>query len=273
MRYSEMCVSPELAKRWLESNKHNRRLSVSTVMRYAADMKAGQWKLNGEPIQFSEDGELKNGQHRLAAIVMADIPVKMSVIFGVPNDINIYDFQNRRTEANVLQIDGVDLGKNEVSIAKFLFYVVLNRNDIGSGQIIEFARNEAESLCGARKMIGGGGRGTNVMRKASCYAAAWVMLKNGYDSEQMKRFFKVGETGYYSDGEEAAVVLRNMIIAKKLPASHRSERIKLFKTTCKALMDFADKKARKVVYRDFEIDGIDCLSGSNAELILRQYLT
>lgn len=77
-------VTPEIAARWLLSNTHNRNLRRAVVLAYAADMAAGAWNWNGESIKFAEDGTLLDGQHRLAAIVEADLTVRMLVVRGLP---------------------------------------------------------------------------------------------------------------------------------------------------------------------------------------------
>ncbi len=86
-------VTPQMAKEWLErANSHgfNRRLKRRAVERYAADMQAGRWQLNGEPIIFGDAGEgdvlLLDGQHRLHAVVRAGVTVPMSITRGVDVD-------------------------------------------------------------------------------------------------------------------------------------------------------------------------------------------
>ena len=77
-------ITPEKAREYLKTNTDNyRKISRAKAAIYAREMKAGKWELNGEGIMFAEDGTLKNGQHRLAAILMAGIPVRMTVIRGI----------------------------------------------------------------------------------------------------------------------------------------------------------------------------------------------
>ena len=42
-------------------------------------MKAGLWDDKADPIEVLSSGELVNGQHRLNAVVMADMCVSMNV--------------------------------------------------------------------------------------------------------------------------------------------------------------------------------------------------
>ena len=69
-------ITPKLAEKWMEANKNNRPLRRSLVGRYAGAIRRGQWELNGESIKFDEDGVLFDGQHRLAAVVEANKPIK-----------------------------------------------------------------------------------------------------------------------------------------------------------------------------------------------------
>lgn len=82
-----MEVGPELAAKWLTGNTHNRNLRPSVVAKYAADMRAGEWKLTGEPVQFGSDGSLLNGQHRLTAIVESGRTVQLMVVTGLDPEV------------------------------------------------------------------------------------------------------------------------------------------------------------------------------------------
>jgi hypothetical protein len=57
-------ITPQKAVEILDTkNFNNRPVSQFTVDRYAQEMKAGRWKLNGEPIIFGKSGRLIDGQH------------------------------------------------------------------------------------------------------------------------------------------------------------------------------------------------------------------
>lgn len=82
-------ITPELAKKWLAHNaEKNRTVSRRTVEAYAREMKAGRWQVTHQSIAFNEKGELIDGQHRLTAIVEADVSVKMPVTTGLPLEFN-----------------------------------------------------------------------------------------------------------------------------------------------------------------------------------------
>jgi hypothetical protein len=71
-------VTPELAAKWLELNDHNRGVVTARVDQYAADMRRGEWRVNGEAIKISADGKILDGQHRLLAVLEADVAIRRS---------------------------------------------------------------------------------------------------------------------------------------------------------------------------------------------------
>lgn len=80
-------ITPDLAAQWLElANTHNRPLKAHTVTKYTREMAEGRWEaLVGEPISFSIEGTILNGQHRLWAIVKSGKAQVMLVLGGLPD--------------------------------------------------------------------------------------------------------------------------------------------------------------------------------------------
>lgn len=100
-------VTPQMAAEWLKTMTRNRHLRVSHVVWIAEQMKADQWKINGETIKFSVDGELLDGQHRLSAVVMSGKTVALEVRWDVdPKSFDTMDTGARRGIADVLGICG-----------------------------------------------------------------------------------------------------------------------------------------------------------------------
>lgn len=76
-------ITPAIAKRYLESNKDNRVVRRGWVEFLANVIREGGWILTHQGIAFDEDGVLRDGQHRLLAIIEANIGVRMAVWRGV----------------------------------------------------------------------------------------------------------------------------------------------------------------------------------------------
>jgi hypothetical protein len=80
-------VTPEIAANWLAYNTSNRQLRKSLVRDYAAQMKDGEWMVTHQQIAFTGNltlpGRLIDGQHRLSAVILSGVSVRMAVAFGV----------------------------------------------------------------------------------------------------------------------------------------------------------------------------------------------
>ncbi|MEU9323256.1 hypothetical protein AB0D91_05490 [Streptomyces canus] len=102
-----MAVTPELAAKWLKQNTHNRNLRKRAISDYARDMAAGQWRLNGEAIKFATDGTLLDGQHRLHAVIEADVAIPLMVVTGLAGETQeTMDAGRKRSAADAFSLRG-----------------------------------------------------------------------------------------------------------------------------------------------------------------------
>lgn len=108
-------VSPMLAKIILQRNHDNRNFRPKKVEHYATDMVNGLWQFNLEPIIISDTGELNDGQHRMQAVIDANIAQKFLFAFGASRESRMtVDQGAARCAADYLAMDGV---KNATTIA------------------------------------------------------------------------------------------------------------------------------------------------------------
>jgi hypothetical protein len=97
-------VTPDMARDWLAANTDgNRNRNYTRVRNLAAIITDGGWKVTHQGIAFDSTGKLTDGQHRLAAIVAANVPVQMFVTFGI-DAFAVIDTGTPRTAADVLHI-------------------------------------------------------------------------------------------------------------------------------------------------------------------------
>lgn len=278
----ETLVTPEIAKEWLEHNiKNNRQVSQRVVDRYADDMKSGKWQLTADGISFNESGELTNGQHRLNAVIKANVPVKMYVTYGVPNESYIYDRGHMRGIANVLQMAGVNASHMDVGFVNLAVQLAkgdrTNRScpDTMVRLILE---HEGPTIREAENMVSvaGGGSKKRFTKNASCHFAAWCAIRNGIcDKETVSNFFHVVNTGIYGEksGEICAVYFRNFLLDNPGMMSRGPEgRERMFKLCLKAISDFTNGTNRKLPYRDSDYIKFDAFHGTTAESIIKNYI-
>ncbi len=100
-------ITPEMAGEMLAHNVHNRHLRQRTVAAYAIDMTEGNWMWNGDSIKFAINGALLDGQHRLQAIIEADVAIDMLVVRGLPSETqDTVDGGLKRKFSDVLNLHG-----------------------------------------------------------------------------------------------------------------------------------------------------------------------
>lgn len=123
-------ITPAKAQEYLNTSVGNRPISKPTVHSYADTMKQGGWMLNGVPIVFDTEGHLLDGHHRLEAITMAGIPVKMDVCRGVAAEaFTTYDCGRHRSLGQLLAMQQV---KNYNTVGSI---VSVNETLVRSGKI------------------------------------------------------------------------------------------------------------------------------------------
>jgi len=141
-------ITPQEAKEILEGQIKNRKLSQQTILRYAKQMKAGRWKLNGETITFG-GGMLIDGQHRLHACIKSDVPLSVICVILDNNEaFNTIDSGKRRNVADVFSINGL---KRTTNMAATLAVMVKidNTGEItaaGGGRSARIENHECEEL-------------------------------------------------------------------------------------------------------------------------------
>lgn len=111
-----MTVTPDMAREWMQWNTGNRKIQQSHIQAIKRDIIAGNWMMNAQPICFTADPNnppkgvtprLLNGQHRLHAIIAADLPVEIPIAVGIPEEaFATYDIHAKRSS--------VEPGRNRV---------------------------------------------------------------------------------------------------------------------------------------------------------------
>jgi hypothetical protein len=87
-------ISPQAAEDLLRRNHPggNREPSLSTVVYYATQMQANAWPRTGQPLIFTADGWLRDGQHRLWAAYLGLVSFETYVVTDVPVIENLFAY-------------------------------------------------------------------------------------------------------------------------------------------------------------------------------------
>lgn len=247
-------ITPEIAEKWLQKNTCNyRNLKPTKVALYAREMKDGRWEENGEAIKFYSDGTLFDGQHRLAAIVQAGVPVNMLVIWGIKKDVRACDIGSPRSSMQILKTMTDNPRTCNTAIIAMASRIVTNDLDTHKQaprmETIDYIVKHQDLLSVLPDIVDKG-KGHAISRNAACYLAAYIHLKMGTDPQIISKFFCTVNSGFGDAFVESspAIVLRNLLINTK-GSQHTSQVfLKVYANALFLLFDYAKQNRRRYVY-------------------------
>lgn len=256
-------ITPEIAKNCLEKNYGNYRKPVrSKVESYAKDMSSGNWKNNGESIKFSKSGKLVDGQHRLMAIVMSGSQVPMFVVYGIDDDVDIFDIGMVRTTSQILSASGVaaSASNNTTAGAVSLFLggtlgdrqFRTPRSGVAKPEIVNYTKLHESDLSSAYLLTDVASHKTGLCRKSSCVLVSYCLIRIGENKDEIKSFFKVVNSGFPTDEREcsSAIVFRNLLLEnRKQSRSPHYAREMEYITGIASFFDYKEGVKRKLPYR------------------------
>lgn len=121
-------ITPGLAGELLKRNPDNRNIRETKLSQYEADMRAGRWAFNGEPVIISQDGLINDGQHRLRALVEANVTLPMLFVFGVECEARLtVDQGTARSAGDDLGMEGVENSSVAASIGRLIIAIERER--------------------------------------------------------------------------------------------------------------------------------------------------
>lgn len=114
-----MEITPALASDMLKGNVNNRTMRQYVVEAYARDMVNGNWTYTGDAIRLDKDGNVLDGQHRLAAVVLANKAFYTKVIKGLPaNARSAIDTGVPRNAADVFRMEGGKYHRDRAAVLR-----------------------------------------------------------------------------------------------------------------------------------------------------------
>lgn len=219
-------IDPETAAQYLELNRdNNRNLVANSYNKYAQDMKAGLWQLNGQSIKFDKDGNLFDGQHRIKAGIESGVSFISLVVRNVPNEaFATYDDRPTKYFKDVLadrdikypsQLQGLITRIIKWSPAQDFY----NSRDPSISEMDLYMKDHHDELV---QLIGSEPAiiireatrrgGVKVLGASGATFALWLL--NKVDSEKAAQFIEKLFLGNTDPNEDQAIIaLRNKCIA------------------------------------------------------------
>jgi hypothetical protein len=155
-------ISPKKAEKYLIHNNDNRPLRDSNITWLSDQMTEDDWDLVGDCVTFDSNGDLRNGQHRLHAIIKSGKTVEMIVFRGAdPDSFRHMDCPSVRRAGDALAIMGYPYGRKAETAIRMITAMQgleseehtkisrLRWNKMTNTQIINFAEENEKALLDA----------------------------------------------------------------------------------------------------------------------------
>lgn len=173
IKFKVVLVTPDMARSWLANQMPNRHLRIREVRKMAADMRAGRWRLTHESIARSSDGRLIDGQHRLAAIIMANKAVELLVADGVPTDaMGVINTGSKRDARDTVIIAGLtDVREHATWVRTAL--AMRHSHEPSHGDVAGYLPKIKPALDALTPVLGGKRGGVRRAGLATAFVVAW----------------------------------------------------------------------------------------------------
>ena len=228
-------IDPDTAAQYLELNRdNNRNLVASSYSKYAQDMKAGDWKLNGQSIKFDKDGNLFDGQHRIKAGIVSGESFLSLVVRNVANEaFATYDDRPTKCFKDVLADRDIKYpGQLQALITRIVKWSPAHDYNNGRepslseldrymkdhhDELVELIGSEPAIIIREAPRRGG----VKVLAATGATFALWML--NRVDSQKAAQFIEKLFLGNTDPNEDQAIIaLRNARIAD-LSKSHKEQ--------------------------------------------------
>ena len=122
-------ITPEIAQDYLNRNIQNRKFKKGVILDLSNKMTSGKWKENGESFIFDSNGVLKDGQHRLKAIIKSKHSFNAVIVTGVDPDVmDTIDTGSNRTLSDVLFLNNFKSATQIAALTKAI--IIFNKRNL-----------------------------------------------------------------------------------------------------------------------------------------------
>ena len=145
MRQELMLIDNRMALSMWTLLGENRSLTNSKIKRYHRVMEDARWKKTHQGMMFDTTGRLRDGQHRLGAMIRYGKPLQFWVCFGCdPESFDAVDQGEKRTAADLLSIDKIPNSALTAATVNMLLRIQEGEPVNDSQEILEEARDLRE---------------------------------------------------------------------------------------------------------------------------------
>lgn len=249
-------VTPEKAEELLKGNIQNRKIKPRVIKKYADIMGRGDWDIASTGVFiFIHDGQIRDGQHRLYAIVKSGVSMWCKIVTS-SRKANIFDDGASRTTGDTMGYLGYSPEMSNSRITGYArFFLSCGAGTVSKTPdkllIAEYIEQHFEMLDKA-KTITEKSKGSDVKRGRSeaVGAAVYCALRCGISENVLTDFVQCFSKGRITDDNQtAAWVFRKMLLDMSYIISGEKETLRLFKAAQEAIYYFNKKAVRTQKYK------------------------
>lgn len=217
-------VGPDRARELLGHNEQNRYLRPTVVAGFAEAMRRGEWRVQGEPVKLTgtreKPGRLLDGQHRLHALIAADVTVEMDFRGGLPADSFLtLDQGVVRNVADALRQLGYTQATTLGATARHLRTFRKIGRMGNSGRVVKATPTELVELVQSTPGLGESIRAGRAVRDGGVripqsLVAALHYLASEIAPDDARAFFHALATGEQLRAEDPVFALRRQLTAR-----------------------------------------------------------
>jgi hypothetical protein len=266
-------ITATKAKAYLQNNLQfergvegtNRPISLRKVNEYAIEMLKGEWRLTHQGIAFAVNGELKDGQHRLLALVQAAeegategdkvyppnprIKIKFQVTYGLEENVfDKLDIGLARSAGQILAIAGYTNQSHLAASARLLYlfdnleFKYWRSVKVTNHQILEVVRatNIQEYIPVTSQL-------SPVGFIAASTTVGYYVCERSYSDGPHLQFIDALKTGANLAQDNPALVLREYMLRSKSASRVRRDSHVHLALYIKSWNDFVNKRRRNAV--------------------------
>jgi hypothetical protein len=226
----------------LELVGKNRPLNGSRVRRYAGHLQNGTFLLTHQGIAIAPNGDLRDGRHRLSAIVQSGVGAWLWTYRGIDENCMLHiDTMQPRSATQNINISGTEIDRNEVAIIRVILADrTANPNWLTEEDIIAGHKTYGTSIAEVRMLFS---KSHASMRHACIVTAAvkaWEKFPDRRDD--VSRFIEILGSGVIrSEDEVAAIKFRDWAMSHpEVMHGGRAERVGVYLKSAFAIMAFLE---------------------------------
>lgn len=220
-------ITPDIATEMMKYNQKNRKPRPSHIASLARDMANDRWHMTAEPIKFSREGLLLDGQHRLLACIASGHAFKALVTTGLePESQDYMDTGAHRELREALGFKGYTNASTLAAVARLVVNAEASLETGNNfGAYIKATNAELVTLIAENPGLIDAARESqrvtkSIMMRSSVIGAGYYLFSNARP-DQVDEFFEGLHTMMFESVNDPRARMLSKIVSQKARSGPR----------------------------------------------------